>query len=96
MEKHGIVINTIHGIKGEEYTTVIALGLLNGRLPNWDYITKPEKWHLRKEETQKLLYVLASRAKKNLYLFSERGYFTQNKNEYTPTDELASVVFDYN
>lgn len=98
MEKHGIVINTIHGIKGEEYTTVIALGLLNGRLPNWEYITKPAKCHLRKLETQKMLYVLASRAKENLYLFSERGYFTQgkNKNEYTPTDELASVVFDYN
>lgn len=37
-EKTGIVINTIHGIKGEEYTTVIAFDLLNGHLPNWGYM----------------------------------------------------------
>lgn len=43
MEKHGVVINTIYGVKGEEYTTVIAFGLLNGRLPKWVYITKSDK-----------------------------------------------------
>ena len=30
-EKNGIVINTIHGIKGEEYNSVIAFGLLRDR-----------------------------------------------------------------
>ena len=35
-ERHGIVLSTIHGVKGEEYTTVIAFGLLNGYLPHWD------------------------------------------------------------
>ncbi|MBQ9849132.1 MAG: ATP-dependent helicase [Clostridia bacterium] len=95
-EKHGIVVNTIHGVKGEEYKTVIAFGLLNGILPHWDYITKPEKKSLRYNETQKLLYVLSSRAKENLYLFSEKGHFTKKGNEYTPTDELRSVSFDYN
>ena len=33
-----MVISTLHGVKGEEYTTVIAAGLLNGYLPHWDYI----------------------------------------------------------
>lgn len=42
-ERHGIAASTIHGVKGEEYTTVIAFGLLNGYLPHWDYIYKSEK-----------------------------------------------------
>ena len=95
MEKSGIVINTIHGVKGEEYTTVIAFGLLNGMLPNWSYILQEDKKPLRKSETKKLLYVLSSRAKENLFLFSEKGYFTRGGTEYTPTDELKSVNFDY-
>ena len=95
MEKSGIVINTIHGVKGEEYTTVIAFGLLNGMLPNWSYILQEDKMPLRESETKKLLYVLSSRAKENLFLFSEKGYFTRGGTEYTPTDELKSVYFDY-
>mgnify|MGYP003303576895 CR=1 FL=1 len=95
MEKSGIVINTIHGIKGEEYTTVIAFGLLNGMLPNWSYIIQNSKKQLRTNETNKLLYVLASRAKENLFLFSEKGYLTKSQNEYTPTDELYNVQFNY-
>ena len=95
MEKSGIVINTIHGIKGEEYTTVIAFGLLNGMLPNWSYIIQNSKKQLRTNETNKLLYVLASRAKENLFLFSEKGHLTKSQNEYTPTDELYNVQFNY-
>lgn len=94
-EKNGIVINTIHGVKGEEYNTVIAFGLLNGRLPHWDYIISNDKKPLREVETKRLLYVLSSRAKENLYLFSEKGCFTGKGTEYTPTDELRNVNFDY-
>lgn len=95
MEKSGIVINTIHGVKGEEYTTVIAFGLLNGYLPYWDYIINETMKPFRVEEAKKLLYVLASRAKENLYLFSETGYRTKNGYAYTPTDELKSIDFNY-
>lgn len=95
MEKSGIVINTIHGVKGEEYTTVIAFGLLNGYLPYWDYITNETMKLFRVAESKKLLYVLSSRAKENLYLFSETGYRTKNGYAYTPTDELKSTIFDY-
>jgi hypothetical protein len=91
-EKEGVVVSTIHGVKGEEYTTVIATGLLNGYLPHWDYIIKPEKQPHRKAETLKLLYVLCSRAKQNLYLFSETGYRTRNGSEYTPTNELSLIT----
>ena len=91
-DKHGVVISTIHGVKGEEYTTVIAVSLLNGYLPHWDYIYQPDKKPLRKTETWKLLYVLCSRAKQNLYLFSETGRKTNKGSEYTPTDELSLIA----
>lgn len=91
-DKNGVVISTLHGVKGEEYTTVIAVGLLNGYIPHWDYILSPEKKTYRKDETCKLLYVLCSRAKKNLYLFSECGLTTNSGSEYSPTDELSLIA----
>ena len=94
-ERQGIVINTIHGIKGEEYDTVIGFDLLNGHLPHWNYIYDFKKSPFRKIETSKLLYVLCSRAKINLYLFSETGRATKKGEPLQPTDELYSVKFDY-
>lgn len=91
-EKNGVVISTLHGVKGEEYTSVIAAGLLNGYLPHWDYIRDPIKKLCRKNETYKLLYVLCSRAKKNLYLFSESGRTTRNGFQYTSTDEFSLIA----
>lgn len=87
-ERKGIVISTIHGIKGEEFNTVIGFGLLNGYLPNWSYIMEDDLIPLRLDESKKMLYVLCSRAKENLYLFSEKGYFTRTRKEYEPTSEL--------
>lgn len=94
-EREGIVVNTIHGVKGEEYTTVIAFDLLNGHLPHWDYIIDKNKKPYRTIETKKLLYVLCSRAKQNLYLFSEKGRKTQKGYEYTATDELTCIKCVY-
>lgn len=88
-EKEGVVISTIHGTKGEEYHTVIAYGLLNGYLPNGKLLrNRPAVAH---EEANKLLYVLCSRAKKNLYLFSETGRSPSK----TPTTELLQAHCDY-
>lgn len=87
-EKDGVVINSYHGVKGEEYTTVIAFGFLNGLIPNWNLIIN--KKDSRTVETQKLLYVVCSRSKKNLYLFSEQGRTTRRGELLTPTDELVS------
>lgn len=41
---------------------------------------------------RKLLYVLCSRAKKNLYLFSEYERTTKNGLEYSSTDELSLIA----
>jgi superfamily I DNA/RNA helicase len=95
-ERNGVVLSTIHGIKGEEYTTVIAFALHNGYLPHWDYIIKKELKSLRLGETKKLLYVLCSRAKMNIYLFSETGRMTSSGNDYTPTDELITGIKNFN
>lgn len=84
--KKGVVINTFHGVKGEEYKVVIATGLLNGYIPNWNIIIN--KPLVRNIETKKLLYVICSRAKQKLYLFSEQGRTTKNGVELTPTNEL--------
>lgn len=56
---------------------------------------KSEKKVVRNVETKKILYVLGSRAKKNLYLFSERGRTTNKGYEYVMTDELRAVSFKY-
>ncbi len=34
----GVVVNTCHGVKGEEYETVIAFGLLRGYVPHWNAV----------------------------------------------------------
>lgn len=49
----------------------------------------------RMVETKRLLYVLCSRAKQNLYLFSEKGRKTQKGYEYKATDELTCVKYSY-
>ena len=90
-EKHGVVISTIHGVKGEEYNTVIAFGLLNGYIPHWNDIYGGD----RIRTAYKLLYVLGSRAKENLYLISETGRTSQKGALYTATDEVVNVEWDY-
>ncbi len=93
-EKEGVVINTFHGVKGEEYTTVIAFGILNGYIPHWDIIINKSS-NYREDETKKLLYVVCSRAKENLYLFSEQGRTTQRGVPLTPTNEIAFYEYKY-
>lgn len=89
MFKHeqGVVVNTCHGIKGEEFDTVIAFGLLQGKLPNRNDTTP--------NIAEKLLYVICSRAKRELHLISERGWNTTWGNPYAPTSVLNKVVYDY-
>lgn len=92
-EKEGIVISTCHGLKGEEYTTVIAFGLLYGKIPFWDVIiNKPE---IIEVEALKLLYVIGSRAKLNLHLFAESGRVTNNGKAYLPTPFLQNIKWPY-
>lgn len=83
----GVVVNTCHGIKGEEFHTVIAFGLLDSFVPNW-----------REEDLiatgKKLLYVICSRAKHSLYLIAEKGRL-RGRRVVGTTSLLANVKYNY-
>jgi len=90
----GVVMNTCHGVKGEEFDTVIAFGLLRGYIPHWDLIINGSG-NQACENEWKLLYVIASRAKTNLHLIAEKGRQTQSGSPYSTSDLLYRVEFDY-
>ncbi|MFC2636170.1 UvrD-helicase domain-containing protein [Prevotella histicola] len=90
-ERAGVVINTCVGVKGEEFETVIAYGLLKGLIPHWNDILAQKGI----EASKKLLYVICSRAKTNLHLISETGRKTKAENAYKMTDELKNISFQY-
>lgn len=90
----GVVVSTCHGVKGEEYETVIAFGLLRGYVPHWSaIINKPEQ--LGKERESKLLYVISSRAKRRLHLIAESGRVTQRGRPYETANLLRNLRFDF-
>ncbi len=91
--KQGIVINTCQGVKGEEFHTVIAFGLLRGYFPHWNQIIDQATSN-EIRESNKLLYVLCSRAKKNLYLFAETGRRTARGAQYEVNYQLNAIDFD--
>lgn len=87
-DRSGITLSTIHGIKGDEYDTVIAYALLEGMVPHFadaDGINSAKR----------LLYVVASRARKNLHLIAERGRLNGFGAEYVPTNVLRNYQFNY-
>lgn len=86
-----VLVNTCMGVKGEEFETVIAYGLLHGYLPHWAAIINGDE----REASQRLLYVLCSRAKLNLHLIAERGRKTNSGKELELNKELAGLVFEY-
>lgn len=85
----GITISTIHGVKGAEFDAVIAFALLEDMVPHFN---DPNG----QVSAMKLLYVIGSRARKNLHLVSERGRIRQySGKEYVSTLKLAACNFDY-
>lgn len=87
-KRGGITISTIHGIKGDEYDTVIAYALLDGMVPNFSDKNQDESG-------MKLLYVICSRARKYLHLISERGRMQWKDKERAPTAKLMNYIYDY-
>lgn len=87
-DRSGITLSTIHGIKGDEYDTVIAYALLEGMVPHFADADGSNS-------AKRLLYVVASRARKNLHLIAERGRLNGLGAEYVPTEVLRKCRFDY-
>lgn len=90
----GVVISTCHGVKGEEYDTVIAFGMLKGYVPNWKVIIHGDP-QTANDRASKLLYVVCSRAKRRLHLVAESDRATTTGNPYETTTLLRSVAFNY-
>jgi DNA helicase II / ATP-dependent DNA helicase PcrA len=88
-ERTGITVSTIHGVKGAEFDVVIGFGLLQGMVPHF---SDPDP----DVAASKLLYVMASRARKHLHLISEAGRSRGRYGEYEPTEILARCAFEYN
>ncbi len=86
--RKGITVSTIHGVKGAEFDVVIAYGLLEGMVPHFSDDNGDES-------AQKLLYVIGSRARKNLFLISESGRKRYKDVCYEPTSRLQNYAFDY-
>lgn len=89
-QKDGITVSTIHGVKGEEYDTMIGFALLDGYVPHFSDIKGSEN-------AKRLLYVLASRARKNLHIISESG---RDINKYklngkSPSPHLLKYQYNY-
>lgn len=93
-EMMGVIINTCVGVKGEEFDTVIAYGLLNGYIPHWNDIYA-DNATTATDAARKLMYVICSRAKTNLHLISERGRTTRSGAALKITPELAKLTFEY-
>jgi DNA helicase-2/ATP-dependent DNA helicase PcrA len=90
-QKDGITISTIHGVKGAEFDVVIAFALLEDYIPHFSDQNKLDS-------ASKLLYVICSRARKNLHLISEKGRlknFGNPRPEYVPTNRLLSYGYNY-
>lgn len=90
-QKDGITVSTIHGVKGEEYDTVIGFALLDDYVPHFNDGNGYNN-------AKKLLYVMASRARKNLHIISEK--YRQVSAKYAPegkvpTPHLLSYKFKY-
>jgi DNA helicase-2/ATP-dependent DNA helicase PcrA len=90
----GVVVNTCHGVKGEEFDTVIAFGLLRGYVPHWEVIIHGTQAEADQRES-KLLYVVASRARRQLYFIAENGRRTGSGNPYQTCSLLEASVFRY-
>ncbi len=83
----GVTVSTIHGVKGAEFDVVIAYALLEDMVPHFSDVNGVES-------AQKMIYVIGSRARKNLHLFSEAGR-KKGYSYYKPTRVLAKCYFDY-
>lgn len=85
----GITVSTIHGVKGAEFDTVIAFALLDGMVPHFSDADQLDS-------AKKLMYVIGSRARKNLHLIAERGR-TKSGNwpDYDTSIPLKNLSYAY-
>lgn len=87
-QRQGITVSTIHGIKGAEFDTMIGFALLQDYIPHFSDSNGLEN-------SKKMLYVIASRARKNLHLIAEKERFDFFGNEHNTTPHLRNYTYNY-
>ncbi|MGB5687168.1 MAG: ATP-dependent helicase [Candidatus Electrothrix sp.] len=70
-----LILSTIHSAKGLEWDAVFVIGLSEGRFPHQKTLPATTQW----EEERRLLYVAATRAKKQLFLTYPRTIMTPDR-----------------
>lgn len=71
LDEDYLILSTVHSAKGQEWDTVYVLNVADGNFPNEHATGKP---HLVEEE-RRLLYVAATRAKRDLHLIAPLKYY---------------------
>jgi len=89
----GVVVTSCHSIKGEEYDTVICYGLLKGYIPHWHSIY--DRTIDDDIEARRLMYVIITRAKRNLHMISEFGRTTRTGAPYDTNINVENLICDY-
>ena len=75
-DEQRLILSTIHSAKGLEWDTVFVIGLAEGRFPHQN-ATPGEQW----EEERRLLYVAATRSKKQLFFTYPRELMTPDRQQ---------------
>lgn len=87
--RSGILVSTIHGVKGAEFDVVIAHTLLEGMVPHFNDANGDDS-------AKKLLYVIGSRARRHLHMFSETGRAKGRRGDtWDATRLLTACEFPY-
>jgi DNA helicase II / ATP-dependent DNA helicase PcrA len=87
-QRNGITVSTIHGIKGAEFDVMIGFALLQGYIPFWSDTNGSAN-------SKKMLYVISSRARKNMHLIAEKERYNPRNEEYIITEHLANYDYEY-
>ncbi|CAN2042299.1 DNA helicase II / ATP-dependent DNA helicase PcrA [Candidatus Magnetomoraceae bacterium gMMP-15] len=87
-----LVLSTIHSAKGLEWNTVFVIWVLEGRFPPFYAMDSRENM----EEELRLMYVAATRAKKNLYFICPVDVYDQFRDSFldTPSPFLRNIPDD--
>ena len=90
-EKNGVILSTIHGVKGMEFKNVYLINCVEETLPHKSSIDS------NIEEERRLFYVGITRAIDNLYIFSPkqlRGNFKVNSRFIKESNICSKVRYD--
>ncbi|MCR5419125.1 MAG: UvrD-helicase domain-containing protein [Lachnospiraceae bacterium] len=85
-----VLLMTIHGAKGLEFTHVFLAGMEDGIFPGYITISSGDKEDL--EEERRLAYVGITRAKEELTITSARARMLRGQTQYNPVSRFVREI----